>query len=460
MVTLDAETRRLLLEEIAREVDPAFFETWCRTLDVVRGEDGQFQVPCGSRYCRDLLEPRLEGPLRRAFAKIFGGEPRIVFKVDERLAATSLPEPLPPAPPAPAALVRPPKQDPSLPGVPLREEYTFDTLIEGPSNRFAIAAGMQIASQPFEHPMFVYGKSGVGKTHLLHAICHRVRALHPNLRAVYTPCEAFISGFLNAIKLNRTEEFRNRYKSVDFLVIDDIDQLAHKEATQSEFFHIFNHLALHRRQVVLSCDTPPRSIQTLKERLSSRFESGLVVSIDPPEFEMRMAIVKAKGERKGREIADDVCRFVAEHVTENVREIEGAVIKVIALAHLTGRAIDLEVAREALKDRLEPRPRSVGCDEVIEIVAGEYRVPAADLRRRTRKPRVVAAKQVCMYLCHVMLKLSTRDAAEALGLSSHNSVAVAVRAVRRRLELDPSVRQAIGRIQARIERMGRGESVE
>lgn len=460
MLMLDAEKRRLLLEEVAREVDPAFFETWCRTLDLVRGEDGQFQVSCGSRYCRDLLEPKLEGPLRRAVAKIFGGEPRIVFKVNDRSASLPLPEPLPPALPASATPLRPSRMDPALPGIPLREEFTFDTLIEGPSNRFAIAAGMQVANQPFEHPVFIYGRSGVGKTHLLHAICHRVRATHPTLRAVYIPCEAFISEFLNAIKLNRTEEFRSRYKSIDFLVIDDIDQLAHKEATQSEFFHIFNHLALRRRQVILSCDTPPRSIQTLKERLSSRFESGLVVSIDPPEFEMRMAIVKVKGERKGREIPEDVCRFVAEHVTENVREIEGAVIKVIALAHLTGRPIDMSVAREALKDRLEPCPRAMGCEQVIEIVAREYRLSAADLQRRTRKPRVVAAKQVCMYLCHVVLKLSTREVAEALGLSSHNSAAVAVRAVRRSLEIDPSLRQVIERIQARIEQMKRGETLE
>jgi chromosomal replication initiator protein len=452
MVTLDAETRRLLLEEIAREVDPAFFETWCRTLDFVRDEDGLFQVPCGSRYCRDLLEPKLGGPLRRAVVKLFGGEPRIVFRVDERASPLTIPEPAPPIPPpAPRA----PRPEPALPGIPLRDEYTFDTLIEGPTNRFAIAAGMQVANQPFEHPMFLYGKSGVGKTHLLHAICHRVRATHPHLRAVYIPCEAFISEFLNAIKVNRTEEFRGRYKSIDFLVIDDIDQLAHKEATQSEFFHIFNHLALHRRQMILSCDTPPRSIHTLKERLSSRFESGLVVSIDPPQFEMRMAIVKSKGERKGREIPDDVCRLIAEHFTENVREIEGAVIKAVALAHLTGRPIDLEVAREALKDKLEPRPRALACDDVISIVAGDYRLSPADLRRHTRKPRVVEAKQVCLYLCHLALKLSTRELAAALGLSSHNSAAVAVRKVRSSIERNPALRETVDRLRAQVERFGK-----
>jgi len=445
MPLLDAETRRLLLEEVAREVDPVFFETWCAGLDLVRVEAGLIEVPCATRYCRDLLEPRLGDPLKRAVSKLLGGEPRIVFKVDDDAAERQLPA-APAAPPLPRLR----RADPALPGIALRDDLTFDTLIEGPSNRFAIAAGMQVANEPFEHPMFLHGKSGVGKTHLLHALCHRVHERHPHLRTAYMPCEAFISDFLNAIKLNRTEEFRAKYKSVDFLVIDDIDQLAHKEATQSEFFHIFNHFALNRRQIVLSSDSPPRDIVTLKERLFSRFESGMVASIEPPNFEMRMAIVKAKGERKGREIPDDVCRLIAEHFTDNVREIEGAVVKVIALAHLTGRPIDLEGAREALKDKLDPRPRVLTCEDVVSMVAGHYRLSPADLRRHTRKPQVVTAKQVCLYLCHTLLKRSTRELAAVLGLSSHNSVAVAVRGVRQRIERNPSLRETVSHLLAEL----------
>lgn len=448
MPSLDEDTHRRVLERLAGEVEAAFFETWCKGLVFKRIDEDLFEVPCPSRYCLDHLEPRLREPLLRAFSSLTGRTPRLVFKVDPNATSGDT-----------SGLEREAKVLPARPaagpsgafeGAPLREDFTFDHLLEGRSNRFAIAAGLQTAQRPFEQPLFVHGKSGVGKTHLMHAICHMVRGKHVGLRAAYMPCEAFISDFLMAIKTNRTHEFRSRYMSIDFLIIDDIDLLAYKEATQAEFFHLFNHLMLRGRQIVLSSDSPPREIQTLKERISSRFESGLVVRMDPPEFELRMAIVQAKAERKGKTMPEEVCRLIAETVPDNIRELEGAVNKVVFLAILERKPIDLQLAREALKHRLEESSRIVTVEDVVSAVAAHYGLSRADLRRRTRKERIVQAKQVCLYLCHTYLKRSTRELAADLGLSSHNSVAVAVRRVRERIERDPSVRAAVDRLRERL----------
>lgn len=452
MPAVDADTRRRLLERLAGEVDPAFFETWCQNLDFVRVDDDLFEIPCPSRYCLDLVEPRLRQPLERAFEELTGRPPRVVFKVDPRGDVRDTARFERESRARATASTPAVRREAGFEGVGLREEFTFDTLIEGQSNRFAIAAGIQTARQPFEQPLFVHGKSGVGKTHLLHAVCHLARESNPDLRVAYMPCEAFISDFLNAIKSNRTEEFRSRYKSIDFLVIDDIDLLAHKEATQAEFFHLFNHLILNRRQMILSSDSAPRAIQTLQERVFSRLESGLVVRVDPPEFELRIAIVQAKAERKGKHLPEEVCRFIAEHIPDNIRELEGAVNKVIWLSLLVGKPVDPELAKEALKDRLDRSNRVVTVEDVISIVAGHFRVPPQELRRRTRKDKVVRAKQMCLYLCHTVLKHSTRELAGFLNLASHNSVAVAVRRMKEQIERNPSVRATVARLRDEIER--------
>jgi chromosomal replication initiator protein len=434
MKALLSAQREHLLKELAAHLEPGFFETWCSTLDLDELAPNIFQVRCPSRYWMDVVEPKLRPALSRVIESLTGTLPQVTFTIDEQPRQDL-------EPPRPIVVAPAKKPDVVFSGVRLQEQYTFDTFIEGPTNRFAKAAGMHVAQEPFEHNLFIHGKSGVGKTHLLHAVCHLALKHRPDLKIAYLPCEAFISDFVTAMKSNATEEFRRRYKNIDFLVIDDIDMLADKDATQNEFFHLFNHLTMNKKQLVLSSDAPPRSIQTFKERLFSRLESGLVAEIAPPNVEMRMAIIEAKAERKGKRIPEEVARFIAETIVDNVRELEGAVVKVIAMASLTERAVDLDLAREALKHRIEAPRQIFGVDDVCRLVAGRYGVEPKELLQRSRSPRVTLAKQMALTLCYSSLRYTIRELAKLFGVSAHNSVAYAIKKTRQAMQRDPALRR-------------------
>lgn len=450
MALLDAHKRQSLFSELSKTVDATFYDTWCRSLDVVEIDEDLFEVPCPNEYWKNLVEPRLREPLEQAFACVTGRVPRIVFRIDDRPVDLDLP-PLPVPPPAPAAPE--PRRGPQFTGLKLNDQFTFDSFIEGPTNRFARSAALYVAEHPFKQNLFIYGKSGVGKTHLMQAICHHVMRKHPNLHVAYMPCETFISDFVNSIKTRGTEEFRQKHKSVDFLVIDDVDLIANKEATQEEFFHIFNHLYLTGKQMVFSSDSPPRQIQTLKERLFSRLEGGLVVPIDPPNFEMRVAIVQKKAESKGKQIPDEVARFIAEHFVDNVRELEGAVVRVIALAFLAQRPIDLELAKEALREEARHVSRELTVDDIASMVASYYKMTRQDLLRKTHQRRLALAKQVCIYICYEFTDHSTRELAEMLKMSSHNSIFYSVQKIKNLLQRDPQLRRDVDQLLAELKRM-------
>src|SRR5690606_24351524 len=280
----------------------------------------------------------------------------------------------------------------------LNPRYVFEKFVVGSNNRLAHAAALAVADRPADkfNPLYIYGGVGLGKTHLLHAIGHRALARSPELRIRYVSSETFTNELINAIRQQRTEDFRNRYRTIDILMIDDIQFIAGKESTQEEFFHTFNALYQSGKQIVISSDRPPKAIPTLADRLRSRFEGGLLADIQPPDLETRAAILAEKGRELGVTVPDDVLEYVARKVESNIRELEGALNKIIALSQFYHRPISMELAIEALTDSVGAGRRQVTVDQVVDTVVNYYQITRRDITGPGRRRDIVLPRQVAM----------------------------------------------------------------
>ncbi|MFN3929627.1 MAG: chromosomal replication initiator protein DnaA, partial [Thermoflexus sp.] len=301
------------------------------------------------------------------------------------------------------------------------------------------------------NPLFVYGESGLGKTHLLHAIGHYAQHLFDGARVRYVSSEEFTNDFINSIRDSRAEGFRRRYRDVDILLVDDIQFLEHKEGTQEEFFHTFNTLHSNGKQLVISSDRPPRALVTLEERLRSRFEWGLIADIQPPDLETRIAILRAKAEGLAVRVPDDVMEFIARQIQSNIRELEGALNRVVAYAQLMGLPLTMEVATSALADLL-PRRKSISIDRIIEVVADFYGVPAEALRGPRRNKELVYPRQVAMYLAREETGASLPQIGEAFGGRDHTTVLYGIEKVQSELEHNERLRREIMALRERLYR--------
>jgi chromosomal replication initiator protein len=311
----------------------------------------------------------------------------------------------------------------------LNPRYTFDNFVTGASNRFAHAAAMAVAETPARsyNPLFIYGVAGLGKTHLLHGIAHYVAQNYPAYRVRYVSTEAFMNDFVDAIRTNATTPFKRRYRESDVLLVDDIQFLEGKEGLQEEFFHTFNQLHGANRQIVLSSDRPPRAIATLEDRLRSRFEWGLITDIQPPELETRLAILRKKAEREPTSIPDDVLEFIASHITSNIRELEGALIRVSAFASLNQAPLTPELARNVLGDILsDSQPRTITAKLILEATSKMFGFPVEDICGKSRRRPLVTARQVGMYVCRELTVLSYPAIAREFGDRDHTTVIHAV----------------------------------
>ena len=332
---------------------------------------------------------------------------------------------------------------------PLNPKYTFETFVVGSSNRLAQAASLAVSDAPARayNPLFLYGGSGLGKTHLMQAVAHRSLYLQPSARVVYISSETFANEMINAIRNRRTVEFRERYRNVDVLLVDDIQFLAGKESTQEEFFHTFNALHEASRQIVISSDRPPKEIPTLEERLRSRFEWGLISDIQPPDIETRIAILHQKSELEDLHIPDEVFYFIAERVTTNIRELEGALIRLVAQSSFHGAPIDLDMARNTLKDVLpERQTREVDIDLIQQKVASFYSLRVKDLKMRKRTRAVALARQVAMYLAREMTDSSLPQIGDEFGGRDHTTVMHACEKISGSLSSDSSVARDVKRL--------------
>ena len=338
------------------------------------------------------------------------------------------------------------------PHLQLNPNYTFDKFVVGPCNRLAQASALAIGENPGSayNPMFVHGNVGLGKTHLLQAICHTVTKRDPSIRVLYTSCEDFTNTFINAIQTASLDDFRNLHRMVDILVIDDVQFLANKQKTQDEFFHTFNSLYDAQKQIVLSSDRPPVEIPTIEERLVSRFKWGLVAEVEAPCFETRVAIVRRKAKSRGAELSNDVSCYIAERVTANIRELEGAVIKVVGVAAITDRPISIELAEEALRGVAVTRMTQISVDDVIGLITSEFAISARDLTGKSRTQAISLPRQIAMHLLREHTELSLEDIGRVFGNRDHTTVLYGVTKIRDRKQTDRPFKDLLEGLAARL----------
>ena len=324
-----------------------------------------------------------------------------------------------------------------------RERLTFEAFVEGKSNQLARAASMQVAENPGSayNPLFIYGGVGLGKTHLMHAIGNAILEENPQASVVYLHSERFVAHMVNALQHNTINEFKRLYRSVDALLIDDIQFFAGKERSQEEFFHTFNALLEDQQQIVLTCDRYPKEVDGLEERLKSRFGWGLTVSIEPPELETRVAILRMKAALNAAEVPNDVAFFIAQRIRANVRELEGALRRVIANSHFTGRPITLELAKEALKDLLALQDKLVTIENIQKTVAQYYKIRVADLVSKRRTRSIARPRQVAMALAKELTNHSLPEIGDAFGGRDHTTVLHACRKISELKENDSSINE-------------------
>ena len=335
----------------------------------------------------------------------------------------------------------------------LNPKYTFDSFVIGNSNRFAHAASLAVAEAPAKayNPLFIYGGVGLGKTHLMHAIGHYALQNNSNAKVVYVSSEKFTNELINAIRDDRNEEFRNKYRNVDILLIDDVQFIAGKERTQEEFFHTFNELHDANKQIILSSDRPPKEIPTLEDRLRSRFEWGLIADIQPPDFETRMAILKKKADVEKLNVANEVMVYIATKIKSNIRELEGALIRIVAYSSLTNRPITVELASEALKDIISNKQnKNITIDVIQDVVAGYFNLRVEDLKSQRRTRNVAYPRQIAMYLSRKLTDMSLPKIGEEFGGRDHTTVIHAYEKISDTLNTDESLQHTVNDITKKL----------
>ena len=422
------------------------FEMWLKPMRPVAMSDVEIVLSVQSPFARDWVENRLKGDISAVLAELLGATLDLRFVVAEEAAAASDdPEYGAPAGTPRAALTE------DIRHGNLNPRYSFEEFVVGNSNRFAHAASQAVAEAPARayNPLFLYGGVGLGKTHLMHAIGHRVTAQNPAANVVYVSSEKFTNEFIIAIKNNQTPEFRNKYRHVDVLLIDDNQFLEGKEKTQEEFFHTFNSLHEAQRQLVISSDRPPKEIQTLESRLRSRFEWGLLTDIQPPDLETREAILRKKAESEKIPVPDDVTSFIAKVIPSNIRELEGALIRVVAYASLTKSPITADLASEVLKNVVATTPaRRITIALIKERVAKAHGLTVKEMDHQRRDQRLAAPRQIAMYLSTELTDCSLPQIAREFQKKDHTTVMYARDKVKNQMTVDEAYRNKVRALMA------------
>jgi chromosomal replication initiator protein len=441
------------LGELELQMTKATFNTWVRPTTVVSWQDDNFVLGAPNGYIKDWLENRLHTPIQRTLSGILGQAINVQFIVWTEEQDIDQPDGLPllssPNTPTNDAPQHNDIKSNDNGHMPLNPKYNFESFVVGPSNRLAHAAALAVSDTPAMayNPLFLYGGVGLGKTHLLHAIgnsCQR-----KGLKALYVSSEQFTNDLINAIRTHNTEEFRLKYRNTDILLIDDIQFIAGKESTQEEFFHTFNTLHAANKQIVLSSDRPPKAIPTLEERLRSRFEWGLLADIQPPDLETRIAILQFKAETQPIPISEDLITVIAQRVVSNIRELEGALNKLVAYSTLT-RTLPTEAQLEATLQDIIAAPKTLTPEEIIKAVAKFYHVAEKELTGRRRSKDIVRPRQIAMYLARQETQASLPEIGAALGGRDHTTVIYGVEKINGQLEQDNTLRREVISIQEQL----------
>ncbi len=432
------------LSLIRPSVNPQAFHTWFQPIRPKKLDGTTLVVQVPNRFFHDYLEQHYRTVLRGAISEVLGSDASLLYEV-----VSAQPESVPPQ-----ARPSPPPENGIDAESQLSLRFTFDNFVEGSNNQFARAAALAVAQSPGQtafNPLVIYGGVGLGKTHLLQAIGNHIRSQGNGHRVLYVSSERFTLDFITAIQNNRATEFSARYRSVDVLLLDDIQFFANKERTQEEFFHTFNTLYHKGKQIVLTSDRPPGDLKGVEERLISRFKSGLVTDIQPPDYETRLAILTKKAEENGIDLDPAIYDFIATHITSNIRELEGSLIRLLAYSSLTGQDITLRMAKEVLRDIVRPRHRRLSIELIQNIVAEHFGLPDDLLRARTRKQEVAHARQVAMYVAKKLTNASLKTIGLHFGGRDHTTVVHAVQTIEAALQNDESLRRDIEDIERKID---------
>ena len=443
---------KTVLSRLETRLDPHSFNTWLRPTSLAWQDDTSLHVSVPNEVFREWLRDNYSDLIREALSELTGGPLGVEFTTSSAKPVTrpqasvgETPTPLLTndiAAGAGTAVV------PDIFGPvsgPLNSKYQFSAFVVGASNQLAHAAARAVAESPSRsyNPLFLYGGVGLGKTHLMQAIGHKILADNADLRLVYISSERFMNELINSIRYDRTFEFREKYRNIDVLLMDDIQFLAGKERTQEEFFHTFNALYDAQRQIVLTSDSPPKEIPTLEERLRSRFEWGLLADIQAPDLETKIAILRKKAEGERVQIPDDVMLFIATNSKSNIRELEGALIRLVAYSSLTAETITVDLARNVLRDSLNARAAIITIDRIQEDVADYFGLRPSDLRSRNNARRITHPRQIAMFLCKQLTNHSLPEIGRAFGGKHHSTVIHSVRKVEKDCENDEDMHRIV-----------------
>jgi chromosomal replication initiator protein len=435
-----------VLQRIETKVNRHSFDTWFAKTQLISDDGRTILVRVADPLAVDWLSRHYTAVLEDAVTEVGRTGAKLVF-VPESGPGSTPEDPPPPAPvESPAEGMMPTVEATDARG--LSSRYFFETFIVGASNQFAHAACRAVAEAPSRsyNPLFIYGGVGLGKTHLMHAIGHYVLTRTPALKLTYISAERFMNEVINAIRYDRILEFRERYRSVDVLLVDDIQFIVGKERTQTEFFHTFNALHDAQKQIVLSSDCPPHQISELEERLRSRFEWGLIADIQPPDLETKIAILKRKSDLEGVVLPDNVALYIAGRIKSNIRELEGSLIRLLAYASLTGKDLSVPLAQEVLRDVLRHEDRVVTLDVIQKFVAEYYQLKLTELKSRDHSKSIAMPRQVAMYLCKSLTNASLPEIGKSFGGKHHSTVIHSIRKIENMRQKDPAFNTVINNL--------------
>ena len=422
-----------ILAALDGKVPASALESWLRSCRLAAVDGDHLRIAAPNKFPRDWLAQHHTETLETAARDALGGNPRVFIEIDHDPApAPVLARALRDTPPPPLAAG-------------LSSRYTFDTFVVGNSNQFAQAACQAVAELPSTayNPLFIYGGVGLGKTHLLHAVGHQIARLYPSLHLLYLSTERFTNELINAIRYDRTAEFRAKYRNIDLLLIDDIQFISGKERTQEEFFHTFNDLYESRRQIVVSSDAAPKEIPEIEERLRSRFEWGLIADIQPPDFETRVAILKKKAEIERVRLPDEVAYLIASRIKANIREIEGSLTRMIAFCTLSGREMTVDLAQDVLSELWGEEEKVITIEHIQRKSAEFFGIKLSDMRAKNRTKAVAFPRQIAMYLARQLTHASLAEIGRSFGGKDHTTVLHAVEKIQALLQDDPKFKKTL-----------------
>ncbi len=429
-----------VLEYVRQSITEVEYHTWFEKIQPLGVVNGSLELGVPTSFFKGWIEDHYAELLTEALTRLGAQTPRFELKVipgkpvQEDIFSASAPS------------------KPQETRTRLNPKYIFENFVVGQNNNLAHAAAVAVAESPGNayNPLFIYGGVGLGKTHLMHAVGHSVAQRFPEKKIEYVSTETFTNELINAIREDRMTEFRDRYRSVDLLLVDDIQFIAGKERTQEEFFHTFNALYEARKQIILSSDRPPKDILTLEARLRSRFEWGLITDIQPPDLETRVAILKMNSEYRNMRIPEEVLEYIAKQITSNIRELEGALMRVIAYASLNGVQLSKAVAVKALSDVFAASEAGLTPEEILKAVAEHYNLKLEEIRGAGRRKEVVIPRQIAMYLIREMTHASLPEIGQFFDGRDHTTVLYAIQKIQESLDTDSSLQQAIKNIKERL----------